>query len=98
MTAEEPGRCEQFEKALLIAYIEAAKADPTTTLLGTSGIFSHVLIEPADSPFAAWLIERQIAVLTAGGEVALPYGGSHLQISVGCGSFGMRSQQSWTAG
>ncbi|GLY80504.1 hypothetical protein [Actinoallomurus iriomotensis] len=69
-------------KALLIAYIEAAKADPTTALLGTSGIFSHVLIEPADSPFASWLIERRIAVVTAGGEVTLPYGGSHLQISV----------------
>lgn len=59
---------ERFEKTLLIAYVEpagAAGADPTESLPGPSGGFSHVVV-PADSSFAHWLVERQIAVLLEG--------------------------------
>lgn len=70
---------ERFEKALLIAYFEAAQADPSAALLGSSGAYSHVVIRPADSSFARWLVEQRIAVVTEAGAVALPYAGSHTQ-------------------
>ncbi|RVX41962.1 hypothetical protein EDD27_4575 [Nonomuraea polychroma] len=70
---------ERFEKALLVAYFEAAQAEPSAALLGHSGAYSHVVIRPAESPFARWLVEQQIAVVTEAGEVALPYAGSYTQ-------------------
>lgn len=76
-------QAEKFEKALLIAYIEAARSDPSATVLGSSGLFSHVVIEPADSAFARWLVDQEIGVVTEAGQVALPYGGgSDLRASV----------------
>ncbi|MEU6721774.1 hypothetical protein ABZ897_60950 [Nonomuraea sp. NPDC046802] len=70
---------ERFEKALLTAYFEAAQADPTAALLGSDGVYSHVLITPADAAFARWLLDQQIGVVTEAGEVALPYCGSYTQ-------------------
>ncbi|MFI7696981.1 hypothetical protein ACIBQ6_48490 [Nonomuraea sp. NPDC049655] len=74
---------EQFAKALLIAYFEAAQAvDPTAALLGPSGAESYVMIRPADSPFACWLVEQRIANVAEAGAVALPYAGSYTQALV----------------
>ncbi|MEU1728955.1 hypothetical protein [Nonomuraea sp. NPDC005692] len=71
---------ERFGKALLIAYSEAAQAvDPTAALLGPGGGYGNVMIRPADSPLACWLVEQLIAVVTEAGSVALPYAGSYTQ-------------------
>ncbi|MEU6718264.1 hypothetical protein ABZ897_42930 [Nonomuraea sp. NPDC046802] len=70
---------ERFERALLAAYFKAVQADPTAAVLGGDGIYSHVLITPADSVFARWLVDQQIGVVTEAGEVALPYAGSFAQ-------------------
>ncbi|WP_336213277.1 hypothetical protein [Nonomuraea sp. LPB2021202275-12-8] len=63
----------------MTAYFEAAQADPTAAVLGDDGIYSHVLITPADSAFARWLLNQQIGVVTEADEVALPYAGSFAQ-------------------
>jgi hypothetical protein len=69
---------ERFEQALLRAYNEARQADLSTELLGGAG-WNHLLIRPAESVFARWLLRECLAFTTENGEVLLPYQGSHVQ-------------------
>ncbi|REF00610.1 hypothetical protein [Thermomonospora umbrina] len=75
MTQTEAAR---FEAALLRAYLEAARVDPAMPLFPAEGPYCHLVIEPADSAFAGWLVERGIAVVADAG-VAIPHGGTPVQ-------------------
>jgi hypothetical protein len=68
----------RFEQAFARAVEDASQADRSLELLGGAG-WHHLLISPADSVFARWLLGEGLAFTSGDGEVVLPYQGSHLQ-------------------